>query len=161
MGFLIHKIWQILKRFSRALRWAQTFYLWGVSISTNLCTLTYLINSLLWLDCYVSFDDTHECFTLVTNVLGIGNKRKQLIALTCFFMIYFINFVLLCYNFIYLWGVLCGWRITNVGESQKVTIEELWSNSSFEEVLIWSELKSWHREYFLRRFWRSVSLVAS
>ena len=112
-------------------------------------------------------------------MLGIGNKPNQFIALICFFMIY-INFVLhpylgiaylilcnttynvlLCYNFIYLWGVLCGWRITNVGESQKVTIEELWSNSSFEEVLIWSELKSWHREYFLRRFWRSVSLVAS
>ena len=30
MGFLIHKIWHILKRFSRALSWAQTSYLWGV-----------------------------------------------------------------------------------------------------------------------------------
>ena len=30
MGFLKHKIWQILKHFSRALGWAQTSYLWGV-----------------------------------------------------------------------------------------------------------------------------------
>ena len=30
MGFLIHKVRQILKRFSRALGWAQTSYLWAV-----------------------------------------------------------------------------------------------------------------------------------
>ena len=30
MGFLIHKIEQILKRFSRAFRWAQTSYFWRV-----------------------------------------------------------------------------------------------------------------------------------
>ena len=30
MGFLIAKIWQILKRFSRALSWAQTSYFWKV-----------------------------------------------------------------------------------------------------------------------------------
>ena len=30
MGFLMHKIWQILKHFSRALSWEQTSYLWGV-----------------------------------------------------------------------------------------------------------------------------------
>ena len=64
----------------------------GPGISTSLCTLTYLINSLLWLDFYVSLDDTHQGFILVTNVLGIGNKPTQFIALICFFMIY-INFV--------------------------------------------------------------------
>ena len=31
MGFLIHKIWQILKHFSRALSWAQPSNLWAVS----------------------------------------------------------------------------------------------------------------------------------
>ena len=31
VGFLIHKIWQILKRFARALSWAQTSYFWRVS----------------------------------------------------------------------------------------------------------------------------------
>ena len=30
MGFLIHKVWQILKRFSRQLSWAQTSYFWRV-----------------------------------------------------------------------------------------------------------------------------------
>ena len=30
LGFLLHKIWQILKHFSRALSWAQTFYFWAV-----------------------------------------------------------------------------------------------------------------------------------
>ena len=31
VGFLINKIWQILKRFSGALSWAQTSYFWRVS----------------------------------------------------------------------------------------------------------------------------------
>ena len=31
VGFLIHKLWQILKYFSRALSWAQTSYFWRVS----------------------------------------------------------------------------------------------------------------------------------
>ena len=30
MGFLIHNIWQILKRFSGALIWVQTSYFWRV-----------------------------------------------------------------------------------------------------------------------------------
>ena len=30
LGFLIYKIWQILKRFSRAISWAQTSYFWWV-----------------------------------------------------------------------------------------------------------------------------------
>ena len=31
MGFLIHKIWQILKHFSRQLSWAQTSFFWRVA----------------------------------------------------------------------------------------------------------------------------------
>ena len=40
VGFLITKIWQILKRFSRALSWAQTSYFWRVCCTMGLCTLT-------------------------------------------------------------------------------------------------------------------------
>ena len=35
MGFLITKIWQILKRFYRALSWAQTTYFWRVYYYTE------------------------------------------------------------------------------------------------------------------------------
>ena len=41
MGFLIHKIWQIFKRHSRAICWAQTSYFWGVT--ENHLLLTNLI----------------------------------------------------------------------------------------------------------------------
>ena len=34
MDFLIHKLWQILKHFSRAFSWVQTSYLWAVSIGS-------------------------------------------------------------------------------------------------------------------------------
>ena len=53
MGFLIHKIWQILKRFSRAESWAQTSYFWRVYLllpdnsPTQLllgCRLTWIHN---------------------------------------------------------------------------------------------------------------------
>ena len=34
--FLLHKIWQILKRFSRALSWAQISYFWRVTCKKNI-----------------------------------------------------------------------------------------------------------------------------
>ena len=42
MGFLITKIWQILKRSSRALSWAQTSYFWRVRYNLG------LPNNFLW-----------------------------------------------------------------------------------------------------------------
>ena len=41
MGFLMHKIWQILKHLSRVLIWAQTSYFWGVSHHQG---ILYIIN---------------------------------------------------------------------------------------------------------------------
>ena len=93
MGFLVTKIWQILKRFSRALSWEQTSYFWRVWHKNHkkefYCPFQAEFNLIIWFGwklakiiCSLHYKHYPKMFILHTNVYFS-------LIISCTYLLYF------------------------------------------------------------------------
>ena len=112
VDFLIHKIWQILKRFSMALRWAQTSDFWRV---IPVITPPFFC---------IGFYSRYTCYILICIIIGAKNgnfSQKNWIIYIC------INFWI-CDSIFCFFTVVVTYRIIAETTTTKKKSYSKWHN---------------------------------